>query len=81
MRTPKEKVKYQIAQEVVGRYQGSGRRARRCQIDRAKDSRAFFLADVEYLCERQEVLKDLVVSKKDTQRTALEDCQRKMTRS
>ena len=34
---------------------------RRCQS---------FRADVEYLCERQEVLKDLVVSKKDMQRTA-----------
>ena len=31
---------------------------RRCQS---------FRADVEYLCERQEVLKDLVVSKKDMQ--------------
>ena len=34
---------------------------RRCQS---------FAADVEYLGERQEVLKDLVVSKKDMQRTA-----------
>ena len=40
---------------------------RRCQS---------FKADVEYLCERQEVLKDLVVSMKDMQRTAPEDCQR-----
>ena len=40
---------------------------RRCQS---------FRADVEYLCEREEVLKDLVVSKKDMQRTAPEDCQR-----
>ena len=30
------------------------------------------------LCERQEVLKGLVVSKKDMQRTAPEDCQRKI---
>ena len=45
---------------------------RRCQS---------FRADVEYLCERQEVLKGLVVSKKDMQRTALEDYQRKITRS
>ena len=41
---------------------------RRCQS---------FRADVEYPCERQEVLEDLVVSKKDTQRTAPEGCQRK----
>ena len=45
---------------------------RRCQS---------FRADVEFLCERQEVLEDLVVSKKDMQRTAPEDCQRKITRS
>ena len=36
-----------------------------------------FRADVEYLRERQEVLKDLVVSKKDMQRTAPEDCHSK----
>ena len=36
-----------------------------------------FRADVEYLCERQDVVTDLVVSKKDMQRTAPEDCQRK----
>ena len=36
---------------------------------------------VEHQCERQEVLKDLVVSKKDMQRTAPEDCQRKNTRN
>ena len=41
---------------------------RRCQSSRA---------DVEYLCERQEGLKDLAVSKKDMQRTAPEDCERK----
>ena len=40
---------------------------RRCQS---------FRADVEYLCEREEVLKDLVLSKKDMQRTAPPDCQR-----
>ena len=44
---------------------------RRCQS---------FRADVEYLRERQDVLKDLVVSKKDMQRTAPEDCQRKHLR-
>ena len=33
---------------------------------------------MEYLCERREVLEDLAVSKKDMQRTAPEDCQRKM---
>ena len=32
---------------------------------------------MEYLCERQEFLKDLVVGKKDMQRTAPDDCQRK----
>ena len=37
-----------------------------------------FRADVEYLCERQEVVKDLVVSKKEMQRTAPQDCQRKI---
>ena len=42
---------------------------RRCQSLRS---------DVEYLCERQEVLRDLVVSKKGVQRTAPEDCQRKI---
>ena len=42
---------------------------RRCQS---------FRSDVEHLCERQEVLRDLVVSKKDVQRTAPEDCQRKV---
>ena len=31
----------------------------------------------QYLCEGQEVLTDLVVSKKDMQRTAPEDCHRK----
>ena len=41
---------------------------RRCQS---------FRADVEYLCERREVLKYLVVSKKDMQRTAPEDSQSK----
>ena len=37
-----------------------------------------FKADVEDLCERQEVSQDLVVSKKDTQRTAPGDCQSKI---
>ena len=46
------------------------------ELERRCQSRA----DVEYLCERQDVLKDLVVSKKDMQRTALEDCQRKRLR-
>ena len=32
--------------------------------------------EVEYQCERQEVFKDLVVSQKDMQRTAPQDCQR-----
>ena len=36
-----------------------------------------FRADVEYRCQRQVVLKDMVVSKKNMQRTASEDCQRK----
>ena len=36
---------------------------------------------MEHLCEREEVLKDLVVSKKDMQRAAPEICQRKGTRS
>ena len=40
---------------------------RRCQS---------FRSDVEYLCERQEVLRDLVVSKKGVQRTAPENCRR-----
>ena len=33
---------------------------------------------MEYQCERQEVLKDLVVSKKDMQRTVQEDVQTKI---
>ena len=35
-------------------------------------------AEVKYQCARQEVSKDLVVSKKGMQRTALEDCQKKI---
>ena len=45
------------------------------ELERRRQS---FRADAAYLCERQEVLKDLVVRKKDMQRTAPQDCQRKI---